>query len=86
MTDILPRPEGGAIEGAQLTGCHAVVTGATRGIGRAIAEALAGLGANLTLMGRVLKTRRRFITKSVVCSPSGNRTHARLLICQELYL
>ena len=41
MTDILPRPEGGTIEGAQLAGCHAVVTGATRGIGQAIAEALA---------------------------------------------
>ena len=40
MIDILPRPEGGAIEGAQLAGRHAVVTGATRGIGRAIAEAL----------------------------------------------
>ena len=52
MIDILPRPEGGAIEGAQLAGCHAEVTGATRGIGRAIAEALVGLGADLTLMGR----------------------------------
>ncbi len=52
MTDVLPRPEGGAIEGEQLAGRHAVVTGATRGIGRAIAEALVGLGADLTLMGR----------------------------------
>jgi len=52
MTDILPRPEGGAIEGHQLAGLHAVVTGATRGIGWAIAETLAGLGARLTLMGR----------------------------------
>ena len=52
MTDILPRPEGGAIEGEQLAGRHAVVTGATRGIGRAIAETLFRLGADLTLMGR----------------------------------
>jgi NAD(P)-dependent dehydrogenase (short-subunit alcohol dehydrogenase family) len=37
---------------APLTGQHAVVTGAGRGIGAAIADALAGRGANVTLMGR----------------------------------
>lgn len=35
-----------------LTGRHAVVTGASRGIGAAIAGELARLGAGLTLMGR----------------------------------
>lgn len=35
-----------------LRGRHAVVTGASRGIGSAIAAALAGLGANVTLMSR----------------------------------
>jgi NAD(P)-dependent dehydrogenase (short-subunit alcohol dehydrogenase family) len=35
-----------------LAGRHAVVTGAGRGIGAAIARALAGRGANLTLLGR----------------------------------
>lgn len=33
---------------------HAVVTGAARGIGRAVAQALAAQGATLTLMGRSL--------------------------------
>lgn len=73
MTDILPRPEKGTIEGAQLAGRHAVVTGATRGIGWAIAETLAGLGADLTLMGRneaLLAERKQALggaTNALVC-------------------
>ncbi|HEV2146052.1 MAG TPA: SDR family NAD(P)-dependent oxidoreductase [Longimicrobiaceae bacterium] len=39
-------------DGAYLAGQHAVVTGGGRGIGAAIAEELARLGATLTLMGR----------------------------------
>ncbi len=39
-----------------LAGRHAVVTGASRGIGAAIAAELAGLGADLTLMGRNSET------------------------------
>ncbi len=35
-----------------LTGRHAIVTGGTRGIGAAIADELARLGADVTLMGR----------------------------------
>ena len=35
-----------------LTGRHAIVTGGTRGIGSAVAEELARLGADVTIMGR----------------------------------
>jgi len=38
--------------GAALAGRHAVVTGGGRGIGAAIAERVAALGADLTLLGR----------------------------------
>ena len=73
MTDMPARPDSAAIEGAGLAGRHAVVTGATRGIGWAIAQALAGLGADLTLMGRneeSLAERRKALggtTNAVAC-------------------
>lgn len=42
----------GGLQGTPLAGQHALVTGATRGIGAAIADTLGRLGANLTLVGR----------------------------------
>ncbi len=52
MSDIFEKPETGLIGGAPLRDRHAVVTGATRGIGWEITQTLARLGANVTLMGR----------------------------------
>ena len=51
-SDIFEKPESGLIGGAPLQGRHAVVTGATRGIGWEIAQTLARLGTVVTLMGR----------------------------------
>ena len=42
----------GKISGTPLNGHHALITGATRGIGAAIADTLGRLGANLCLIGR----------------------------------
>jgi len=49
MTDV---DLAGTIDGFRLDGCHAVVTGASRGIGKGCALALAGAGADLVLVGR----------------------------------
>ena len=63
-----------AAEGAYLSGKHAVVTGGGRGIGAAVAEELARLGAALTLMGR--DAARRIIEWSGAPRPTSLRHDA----------
>lgn len=58
-------------EGALLGGRTALVTGASRGIGRAIAAALAGAGARVTLLAR---DERRL-------EPVAAELHARAIAC-----
>jgi NAD(P)-dependent dehydrogenase (short-subunit alcohol dehydrogenase family) len=58
-----------------LAGAHAVVTGGGRGIGAAIAEALAARGARLTILGRGLEALERRARE--LASAHGVETHAR---------
>ena len=52
-TDATPNP----LERFDLTGCTAIVTGATRGLGRAIVATLAGAGADIVIASRKLEAR-----------------------------
>ena len=58
---------------SDLKGQHALVTGAGRGIGAAIVDELASLGANITLVGRTVDILKRHAES--VASDRGVRTH-----------
>ena len=60
-----------------LSGRHAVVTGAARGIGAAIARALAADGARLTLMGRRVEALRSLARE---LAPADSGAHAAVAI------
>ena len=64
-----------------LTGKTAVVTGASSGIGRAIAEAMAEAGANLVLVGRdaarLQETVELVTARGVEAEPVSGRANGR---------
>jgi len=73
----MPTPATPASRTAALTGRHAVVTGGARGIGAAIAAALARAGADVTLMGRDATTLERQRAHLVADGATGRIATAR---------
>jgi NAD(P)-dependent dehydrogenase (short-subunit alcohol dehydrogenase family) len=65
----------------RLAGQHAVVTGGGTGIGAAIARALAGEGAKVSLVGR--RKEKLEETAAMLCVPAKAGTQAGLLLSQE---
>ena len=64
-----------------LSGQVALVTGAGRGIGAAIAHKLASLGATVVLCGRTLKT-----LETTAARISGLGGQARALVCDVSWM
>ncbi|MDP7600262.1 MAG: SDR family NAD(P)-dependent oxidoreductase, partial [Rhodospirillales bacterium] len=52
MSDNSPQNLGNLFESQPLKGQHALITGGSRGIGAATSNALAALGASITLLAR----------------------------------
>jgi retinol dehydrogenase-12 len=65
------------VSGTDMTGRTCLITGATNGIGRAAARALARLGAGLVLVGRDRERGERVVDE--ICRESGNRDVALLV-------
>lgn len=61
-----------------LTGCHILVTGATRGIGLAVAAALASRGASVVITGRKPDT-----LDAAVASLKANGAQVRGIVCHQ---
>lgn len=73
MPDETDKPVSGQMAGSPFSGRHAVVTGGGRGIGAAIADSLARLGADITLVGR--NPDRLEATKKEIEQRHGRRLH-----------
>jgi len=72
------RAETGALELFDLTGQLAVITGGGRGIGRAIAEALAASGATVAVCGRSRPALEETVAAIRATCRWRNRSHAAI--------
>lgn len=68
--------DAGAVSGPDLSGRHVLVTGASRGLGRASAERCAALGAELTLAARDPEA---LAAVAGAIEAAGGRAHSRAL-------
>jgi NAD(P)-dependent dehydrogenase (short-subunit alcohol dehydrogenase family) len=71
LAQCIPTPASMSNQGL-LTGCGAVVSGGSRGIGRAVAELLGNLGAGVVVNGRDADAVRETVT--AITAPGGQAT------------
>lgn len=74
MPDETDKPVSGQMGGSPFAGRHALITGGSRGIGAEIADSLARLGADITLVGR--DAERLEAKKKEIAQRHGRRLHA----------